>query len=168
MTRHFFSKEYHNFKKSCLVAIKGLSFDPRVQKLPVSIENVTCLTFHGDVDAEGKELIREAFVDIGRKVKNLKTMKMYNCLTNFIVETFSGALNTLTELHLDFRYKSQHITPSNLKKLCAECVSLKTFSMIWERQLMMSEDLWKHVSKLKKLESLSLSSFGSNSIITPL
>ena len=89
-------------------------------------------------------------------------MKIHNGLTNFIVETFSGAWNTLTELFLEGNH--QNITPSNFEKLCAECVSLKKIDI---KGWIMSEDLLKHVSKLKKLESLSLQSFQS-SIITPL
>ena len=89
-------------------------------------------------------------------------MIIYGALTNFIVEIFSGALNTLTELHL--HYLDLTLTPSTFEQLCAECVSLKTFIGRGK----MSEDLLSHVSKLKTLENLELENWSNHTIsITP-
>ena len=90
-------------------------------------------------------------------------MIISGALTNFIVERFSGALNTLTELHL---YNLDlTLTPSTFEQLCAECVSLKTFSVeVWN----LSEDILSHVSKLKTLENLELENWSDHTIsITP-
>ena len=92
-------------------------------------------------------------------------MKIRFCLTNFIVETFSGALNTLTKLHLSYPpYHHENLTLSTFKQLCAECVSLKTFHI---DGLNTREDFLSHVSKLKKLENFHLGCVDSSFHITP-
>ena len=79
------------------------------------------------------------------------------------METFFGALKTLTELHLTCPSFPPYMTLSQFEQLCTECVSLKSFRLEGWR---MSEDFLSHVSKLKKLEKLYLHALKTFSNIT--
>ena len=87
-------------------------------------------------------IFRDTIVDVGRKVKNLKSMMLIDSSINLVLEAFSGGLSTLIELEL--------INAKNLifEKICNEFVSLKKLILRGD-EFELSGNL---ISKLKQLE----------------